>query len=51
MKGWSFLDVDESLMFGFATLVTTATNAKLMEGWSFLDVNESLMFGSVTPVG
>ena len=51
MKGWSFLEVDESLVFGFVTLVTTATSAKLMEGWSFLDVNESSMFGFVTPVG
>ena len=45
MKGWSYVDVYNSLMFGIVTATTSsATIQELMKSWSNVDVDVSLMF-------
>ena len=45
MKGWSYVDVYDSLMFGIVTATTSsATIQELMKSWSNVDVDVSLMF-------
>ena len=42
MRGWPFLHVDESLMFGICDRWNTATRNELIVGWSFVNVDITL---------
>ena len=47
-NGWSFVEVEGSLICLFVTATTSPTYTGLMKGWSFVEVDVSLMFQFVT---